>query len=472
MKTDGPFCPADAGAEAWPVCSSLVRWLPALAAILALLLAPALWNGYAVVFHDTGGYVGSVLEWQLFPGRSFFYGLFLWLTSLGWLNFWGPAVAQSLLAAWTIHLLLRCHGLAAGPLALTLHCAGLALVTGISWYTSQLMPDILVPLVVLAYLLLGLHGQALRRWERAGLAAMALLGLLSHMSCLALAIGLVGVTLILRIMARWRHWPLQVRVWPGAALAVAALLLMPTVHVLLFQHPGFTPGGSAFLYGRLVQDGLAHRWLADHCPADGVRLCALQQRLPHTADEFLWADSSPFRDLGDWERQSQEELGRLVRATVAAYPAAFAWNSLRFTAVQLVKVATGDGLDEHHDATRGVLTGALPQSARPYTEARQQQGEVSRQLFKTLNRVHRPVAWLATAMLPLLLVLGVRAHRFDRALLAFFLLTALVGNAFICGALSNPHDRYQSRVVWIAVLAVGMALADRGRPGEGEKAKG
>ena len=87
MKTDGPFCPADAGAEAWPVCSSLVRWLPALAAILALLLAPALWNGYAVVFHDTGGYVGSVLEWQLFPGRSFFYGLFLWLTSLGWLNF-------------------------------------------------------------------------------------------------------------------------------------------------------------------------------------------------------------------------------------------------------------------------------------------------------------------------------------------------------------------------------------------------
>ena len=39
MKTDGPFCPADAGAEAWPVRSSLVRWLLALAAILALLLA-------------------------------------------------------------------------------------------------------------------------------------------------------------------------------------------------------------------------------------------------------------------------------------------------------------------------------------------------------------------------------------------------------------------------------------------------
>ena len=471
MNPDCLSCPADALVDARTVRCSLTAWPLALGAILLLLLAPALWNGYAVVFHDTGGYVGSVLEWRLFPGRSFFYGLFLWLTSLGWLNFWGPAMVQSLLAAWTIRLMLRCHGLAAGPLALTLHCAGLALLTGISWYTSQLMPDILVPLVVLAYLLLGLHWQALRPWERAGLAAMALLGMLSHMSCLALAIGLVVVTLMIGLMARWRRWPVQVRVWPGAALAAAGLLLMPAVHFLLFQHPGFTPGGSAFLFGRLVQDGLAHRWLADHCPADGVRLCELQQRLPHTADEFLWADSSPFRDLGSWEPQSQEELGRLVRATVAAYPAAFAWNSLRFTAAQLVKVATGDGLDEHHLATRGVLTGALPQSAQPYTEARQQQGQVTRNLFRTLNQVHVPVAWLATAVLPLLVVLGLRARRFDRALLAFFLLTALVGNAFICGALSNPHDRYQSRVVWIAVLAVGMVLADRGRFGEGMAAR-
>ena len=467
MNPECLSCSTELIAAVRTVRSSLASWLLALAATLSLLLAPALWNGYAVVFHDTGGYVGSVLEWRLFPGRSFFYGFFLWLTSLGWLSFWGPVAVQSLLTAWTIRLMLRCHGLAAGPLALSLHCAGLALLTGISWYTSQLMPDILVPLVVLAYLLLGLHWQALRPAERAGLAAMALLGLLSHMSCLALAIGLVMVTLVIRLVARWRHWPVQVLVWPGATLAAAAMLLMPAVHSLLFQHPGFTPGGPAFLYGRLVQDGLAHRWLADHCPADGVKLCDLRQRLPHTADEFLWADSSPFRDLGSWEPESQEELARLVRATVTAYPAAFVWNSLQFTAAQLVKVATGDGLDEHHLATRGVLTEALPHSAQPYTEARQQQGQVTRRLFKALNLIHLPVAWFATAALPLLGVLGLRARRFDRALLAFILLTALVGNAFICGALSNPHDRYQSRVVWIAALAVAMAMADRGRSGEG-----
>ena len=42
-------------------------------------------------------------------------------------------------------------------------------------------------------------------------------------------------------------------------------------------------------------------------------------------------------------------------------------------------------------------------------------------------------------------------------MLTAFILIALVGNAFICGALSNPHERYQSRVVWLAVLCVILA---------------
>jgi hypothetical protein len=29
---------------------------------------------------------------------------------------------------------------------------------------------------------------------------------------------------------------------------------------------------------------------------------------------------------------------------------------------------------------------------------------------------------------------------------------ALLANAFVCGALSGPHDRYGARIVWIATL--------------------
>jgi hypothetical protein len=30
---------------------------------------------------------------------------------------------------------------------------------------------------------------------------------------------------------------------------------------------------------------------------------------------------------------------------------------------------------------------------------------------------------------------------------------ALLGIAFVCGALSNPHDRYQNRIVWLALMS-------------------
>ena len=32
-----------------------------------------------------------------------------------------------------------------------------------------------------------------------------------------------------------------------------------------------------------------------------------------------------------------------------------------------------------------------------------------------------------------------------------------MANAFICGALSNPHDRYGARIIWLAVAALALA---------------
>lgn len=435
-------------------------WIACLGACLCALLAPAFWNRYAIVFYDTGGYVQNVIKWEIFPGRSFFYGLFLWVSSLGWGTFWGSIIIQSLLALWMIRLMLRCHGLADGPAALLSHGLALSALTGISWYTSQLMPDILVSLTVLAFWLLAFRWQQLSRAERWGLMALAMLGMLSHMSCLALTIGLLLVTGIGQLIVRWRAWPIKVRIRPVLLLVITTLLIMPVAHALLLGKTGYTPGSPIFLFGRLVQDGLAKRWLAGHCPVDGIRLCALQNRLPETADAFLWADNSPFRDIGSWEPQGEQEIRWLNRAIITAYPVDFFINSLRFTSQQLVKVATGDGLTDHHPATRGVFSGLLTtDTAADYTQARQQQGELTASMFQAINLIHIPVALGAVLVLPLTGAYWANRRRPDLALLTWFTLTALAGNAFICGALSNPHDRYQSRLVWIALLMVSMCLA-------------
>ena len=452
----------------YPVATSLlapsamirttVAWILCATVSLAIFMAPALWNGFALVFFDTGGYAARILEMTLAPGRSFFYGLFLWTTSLFWWSFWGPVLAQSVAALWLVHLTLRCHDLANGPVATTVFCVGLGVSTGISWYISQLMPDALVPLTVLALWLLGFSWHKLGWNERGALAALTLLGLLSHMSCLALALGLVAVTLMAQGVLPRCGWSLPVFSLAPAALVAASLVVMPMLHLVLVGKAVYTPGGPTFIFGRLVQDGIAQRWLAEHCPAPGIKLCALQNRIPKTADDFLWNENSPFHDIGGWSGTADAELGYLVKECVKSYPGMVVWTSLRATVEQMTRVATGDGFDEFQTDTRGIFTIALPRTADAFNAARQQQNQITRPLFAALNAVYIPVAHFSLLGLLVVAGWGVRARRHDLAGIALFTLLALWGNAFICGALSNPHDRYQSRLVWLAPLVVGMAV--------------
>ena len=75
--------------------------------------------------------------------------------------------------------------------------------------------------------------------------------------------------------------------------------------------------------------------------------------------------------------------------------------------------------------------------------ARQQKGELS---FVVIDGLPYPVALIAMALLPISILLAP-----DVGELAATCGLALVANAFICGTLSNPHDRYG--LVWIAALA-------------------
>ena len=233
---------------------------------------------------------------------------------------------------------------------------------------------------------------------------------------------------------------------------------MPVLHLVVMGKATFTPGGPAFIFGSLVQNGIAQRWLGDHCPAVDIELCGLQDRMPHTADEFLWDGKSPFMDIGGWTGDADAELSYLVKDCLEEYPGTMAWTSLRATVRQMTMVRTGDGLDEFHGATRGVFAESLPRNVHSFNAAYQQQGRITSPLFDALNRVHVPVGYLSLLGLFMGIGWGLYSKRHAFAGLASFTLLALMGNAFVCGALSNPHHRYQSRMMWIATLVVGMMV--------------
>jgi hypothetical protein len=58
-----------------------------------------------------------------------------------------------------------------------------------------------------------------------------------------------------------------------------------------------------------------------------------------------------------------------------------------------------------------------------------------------------------------LLQRAVIRRRWEETALPGLVLVALIGNAVVCATFSNPHDRYQSRIIWLPTLVLALALA-------------
>ena len=449
-----------------------LAWVLAGAASVLLLLLPAFYNRYPIVFYDTGGYIERWFSLTVAMGRSLAYGLFLGVTAGGLSaeggSLWGTIAVQALMSVWVLHVTARSIGINDGPIALLLTAAVLTAFTGLPWYAAQLMPDVLEPLMVLAMYVLAFQRSALGRSSQAGLVLVIALAVACHMAHLALALGLLGMVALVRL--RERATSLST---PAIGIATGIIFLLGA-NALLAQHMGFTPGGESFIFGRLVQDGIAQRFLNDNCPSPEYRLCDYRDRMPRSADDWNWGWGSPLNEIGGWSGGASE-MARISQASLALYPVEHLEAALASTARQLLRVRLGDGLVDDLDHTVYVFQERLSRHNSDYLAARQQNQELG---FTVINRIQVPIAFAALILLtatPAWLVW----HNLNSPLcgLCAFVLIAILGNAFICAVLSNPHDRYQNRMIWLAffclILVVRMSAGVRANtPKTGEASEG
>lgn len=419
------------------------------------LLAPALWNGFPLIFPDTGGYLTRPIEGVLAMGRSALYGWFLYLNMP--LAFWPVIVAQAAATAWIVVLTLRCHGLGGRPwLALGVTVA-LSLLTALPWFAAQLMPDILFPLAILAVHLLVFRTDELNIAERCGLGAIIAVAIASHMAALALCLGVLASLWLLSFIK-----PLglpQLRLREAAIAILGGVALCLASNAAITGAARFTPGGTSFLFGRLIEYGVAQRYLNEHCPDPALRLCTYVRHMPISADDWLWANDTPFYKLGGVEGFEPEERHIIVE-TLKLYPMMHLKTALIATLDQLTSFATEISIDDN-DPTFDAIRDYAPQLLPAYQAARQQ---AQRFDIGPLNLIHVPLAALAIASLMVALAARRRlkiAPEF--AALCVVVLVTLIVNAAICGVFSHPVDRYQSRVVMLAPLALMLLIAHRHR---------
>ena len=414
----------------------------------ALLLWPAFWNGYPLVFSDTGTYLSQAIEHYIGWDRPIFYSLFLLPLHLT-LTTWPAIAVQALLVAHVLHLVRRTLLPDTSVWWLLPLAGAMTLVSSLPWFVSQLMPDIFTGVLVLVLALLIFAPEHLSRRERIWLMVFATFMIAAHQSHVLLALALLAVLLPLRgAMALQGVAPL--------ALAVVALL---SVNVIAFGRASLSPFGNVFLLARVIYDGPGADVLRRDCPAVGWRLCASVDRLPAGADDFLWRDDGPVAQSGGAKLVSRE-ADAIIAAALRAEPGrellAFARNAAR----QLTLFATGDGLQAWPTTVTPWIEREFPRSeAAAYAASRQNAGMLEVPAWMQALHLATALAGIAACVA---LLLSAPRRRMPGHLTAGFAaaaLLALLANAAITGGLSGPHDRYQSRIMWLPPLIAVLGIA-------------
>ena len=444
-----------------PPTQGTLRWrrmappLLAIAVATGILMVPALWNGSVLFYWDSVDYVYLPFTGELPMYRTMPYGVF---TGIGRLagTLWAVAAAQAFLVAYMLHEALTAFAPRPAWRLLPPLVLLLSVVTALPWRAGQIMPDVFTGMAILGIASLSFERGRLSRLRRAGIAAVTAGAIAMHTTHIAVAAGLVVALAGLGWLLR-RRWPdLKPRIGLAAATVAMGISLVVGIHWVTVGRPFITQPAAMLMLARLVQDGIAKRFLDDHCPAGSpYRLCRFRASLPKTANSFLWEGNTIPNRLGGWKAM-EGEATEIITESLEEYPLLHIETAARLTAEQALMFRTGDGMVRDVGwLINDTLRRYYPDGYREFKESQQNAGID----FKTMNGVHVTVQ--AAAQILLLGVLVVAWRRRDRLSfgLAVAILLTLLGNAFVCGALSNPNDRYQNRIAWLAVMVVAVGAA-------------
>ncbi len=438
------------------------------AAVLAgalLMTWPAFFNRYPLLYPDSMTYLGDgrlvaralfLHEFSSYYGmRSFFYSLGI----LPWhwnVTLWPVVVPQAILTAYVLWLVVR----SILPRR-TLHCylvliASLSLLTSMSWFVCLILPDFLGPVLYLCIYLLVFARETLSRAEWFFVIVIAWWAIVSHATHLMLAAGLcvLLVLLCLRRLA-WmrRRWK---AVGEVAMIVVLAAISQLALHAYLYGKPSLNGERPPFLMARVIADGPGFWYLQQHCPEVKFVLCDHLQQLPQEPDKFLWGEDGIWQNVDDEteQRLMQEEMP-FVLATLRAYPRA----QLSRSAANFWRQLLTFGFDVFgpSDWMAQEFANVLPGDRARYLQSRQARDDLPLDFFTSVQN------WTVIFSLLIIVAFLPRLWRTRQPRLiglSVIIVSTVIANALVTGALSMVEDRLQSRVVWLVPLLAEVLILD------------
>jgi len=443
-------------------------------------------HGWGFATHDaTLADLRFNLTWL--TARSAFYAVpFRLLTNAGGL--WLVAAAQALVTAWTLKVAVRAAAPSTPGLVYVIGVAALTVASSIGFEAGYAMPDLFGGLAVLAAVLLTTLADRIGRVERVGLMGLIVYAVLAHSEngLNMVAAAMLGALLWWRAGVGWR----------GALVRVAPTLLALAVGLAVAAGGGAVLGKAfgrpthmpPFPVARLLADDAAQPYLRQTCPKTPLAACDLVGKPPVAIEYYLWVyplegppsarqandnryvltqfDRLSARHVTDAEADQREryvrEQGRVVLGGLKANGVGEARAALLSGLLAVINFGVGRDFD-----TLALMAPTGQSGLRDRLDALTPGGIgcVSRsdRCGRFDLRAATPVQYAGVVIA---LVFLVACGFIPRAaptggLPAFLTLTLglVLANAVICGVLSGPYARYQTRVEWIIPLGALMLIA-------------
>lgn len=476
----------EAGARSW----GLLKTIVVLCLAGLLLSAVALINQFPVIFFDTSTYLdrASAVVKLLFGDshaaqqievamsgagqattgatysnpfflRPFTYSAFQAPFATPFTFLLTPFV-HGVFSAYVIHRLL----LAMGINSIRAFVACIVLLTGFSSLSvtvAYVMPDIFTGLLI-AFSFAVVQGWEQRSvWGRlidAGIMTFLIAVHLSHIP-IALAIAVMFILSLFVFRGAFRlPFILGGVIVP---LLIAPSLLIASNYVVA-KKAVISESSSLFLMARFIGDGVTQQYLRTACPTKDYALCSQIDRLDEAdthgsvSDYFLWGEGGAVGRLAD--PRLVDEAPELNRETLRAYPGQIIANAIRNTIDQFLTFQIDDDINNPPaDFVTESIREISPGLSTMFLNSLQSRGVFPLEAARMLTNLG------LVASLGMIAYIAVFQRQLvDRRmwLLGLFALAGVAENALAIGALSEVHDRYQSRVMWLVPLvAIVMATS-------------
>ncbi len=429
----------------------------------------ALYNKYPLVFPDTGTYIRYAFELIVPYDRPIMYSLFVRYTSLG-SSLWLVVYAQGIIVTYLVFLCIKCLSEVTRPFLTSLIVITiLSAFTGVSIYCSQLMPDIFTSITILSFILL----VAIKNNTKKNTVILILILIAStccHLSHLVVIFFMLIAYTIGYVYNRKNTESVftKSKLIFISIVVFTSILSVPSIHYLFKGGFNFSKTSHIFTIARMSENGILKKFLNENCNGNSYMLCHYKDSLPNNSSVFLWDYNSPLYKTGGWDN-SKNEYTRIIHETLTTPKFLYMQISegLKAFLKQLVRIESGNltpnlkgspphsVIDQHYNSEIG-----------EYEIAEQYSGNFRNEYMREFNDKQLLFVLISgVSLLSIIIILMnnktnllLKDESRSILILIVLIITGIVANAFVCGALSVPDGRYQNRVIWLLPFLVILLL--------------